>query len=308
MHKFAVIPIAACLALLAGLIVVTGPERLAATFSDVPPVLVVMGLALVQVQIIASAWRWRFTAKRLGQGIGLGLAIREYYIGSALNLVLPGGMAGDALRAYRSRMEGTGGWKRPAAAVFLERLSGQLAFFGLCFIGLLAWPVFLSERLPGQADVLIWGASAVLLVCIAGAIAIRTAWLPQRLRGLGPDIAAVFWRDRAWLVQGGLSVFIVSGYIAVFLIASSAVGAPLPAIAAFTAIPLCLMTMLIPAGIGGWGTREAAAAALWPLFGYTSAEGVAASLLYGLLSLAGAAVPGGVSVAISLVRGRIAKS
>ena len=101
---------------------------------------------------------------------------------------------------------------------------------------------------------------------------------------------------------------IVCGYIAVFLVASRAVGAPLPAIAAVTAIPLCLMTMLIPAGIGGWGTREAAAAALWPLFGFTNAEGVAASLLYGVISLAGAAVPGGISVAVSLYRGRIARS
>ncbi len=308
MSKLAVVSAIACLALLVGLIVVTGPEHLAAALSDVPPGLVLLGLLIVQVQIIASACRWRFTARRLGQDIGLGLAIREYYISSALNLVLPGGMAGDAVRAYRSRLEGVGGWKRPAAAVFLERLSGQIAFFGLSFIGLLAWPLFLSERLPDQADVLIWGIGAVLVVGVLIAAVFWAEWLPQRFRAVGADIAAVFWKDRAWLVQGGLSILIVCGYIAVFLIASRAVGAPLPAIAAVTAIPLCLMTMLIPAGIGGWGTREAAAAALWPLFGFTSAEGVAASLLYGVVSLVGAAVPGGVSVAVSFYRGRITKS
>ena len=308
LNKLAVVSVAACLALLAGLIVLIGPERLVAALRDVPPALVILALALVQVQIIASACRWRFTAKRLGQEIGLGLAIREYYVSSALNLVLPGGMAGDAVRAYRSRLEGAGGWKRPAAAVFLERLSGQIAFFALSFLGLLAWPVFLSERLPDQADALIWGVSAVFIVGVLIAAVFWAEWLPQRFRALGADIAAVFWKDRAFLVQAGLSLLIVGGYIAVFLIASRAVGAPLPAIAAVTAIPLCLMTMLIPAGIGGWGTREAAAAALWPLFGFTSAEGVAASLLYGVISLAGAAVPGGISVAVSLYRGRIARS
>ncbi|MAM09080.1 MAG: hypothetical protein CML23_01180 [Rhizobiaceae bacterium] len=60
------------------------------------------------------------------------------------------------------------------------------------------------------------------------------------------------------------------------------------------------MTMLIPAGAGGWGTREAAAAALWPLFGLTSAEGLSASLLYGLISLFGVAPQGLVLLAVTL--------
>ncbi len=95
----------------------------------------------------------------------------------------------------------------------------------------------------------------------------------------------------------------VGTYIMTFLIASDAIGAPLPLIAAVTVIPLCLLTMLIPIGIGGWGTREAAAAALWPLFGFTGAEGLAASLLYGLLSLVGAALPGIVVLVVSIISG-----
>jgi hypothetical protein len=74
-----------------------------------------------------------------------------------------------------------------------------------------------------------------------------------------------------------------------FMLASAAIGAPLPRLAAVTAIPLCLLMMLIPATIAGWGAREAAAAALWPLFGYPASDGVAASILYGILALVGAA-------------------
>jgi len=77
----------------------------------------------------------------------------------------------------------------------------------------------------------------------------------------------------------GLSALIVASYVLTFLLASDAVGATLPPIAAVTVVPLCLLTMLVPIGIGGGGTREAAAAALWPLFGFTGAEGLAASLL-----------------------------
>jgi glycosyltransferase 2 family protein len=308
LRKLAVMSAFLCLALLAALIWATGATQLLDALKKVPPGHVLAALAAVQMQIVASAWRWRFTARRLGQEMPLSVAIREYYVSSALNLVLPGGMAGDAVRAYRNRAEGEGGWKRPAAAVFLERLSGQLVFFALVCGGLIAWPLFLGGQLPGNFGVVIWIAAALVIAGLGLGIALRNAWLPARFRGLGPDLAAVFWKDGAWLVQAGLGVLIVGGYIATFMIASDAVGAPLPAIAAFTVIPLCLLTMLIPAGIGGWGTRETAAAALWPLFGYANVDGLAASLVYGLLSLVGAAVPGLISVAVSLWQGRIGKA
>ena len=104
-------------------------------------------------------------------------------------------------------------------------------------------------------------------------------------------------------MQAGLSALIVASYVLTFLLASDAVGATLPPIAAVTVVPLCLLTMLVPIGIGGWGTREAAATALWPLFGFTGAEGLAASLLYGVFSLAGTALPGLVVLAGSMLGG-----
>ena len=308
MRNLAVVSIVFCLVLLAVLIGLTGPAKLISALRDTPPAHVIAGFLIVQVQIIASAFRWRFTAGRLGHVIGIDVAIREYYVSSALNLVLPGGMAGDAFRAYRSRNAGKGGWKRPTAAVFLERLSGQAAFFLLSCIGLLAWPIFLSARLPDHYSDLIWIVAGVLAIIVMLAITFRKALLPERLAGYGADLHAVFWHQGAWLVQLGLSLLVIGSYVATFLIASDAVGASLPSIAAFTIIPLCLLTMLIPIGVGGWGTREAAAAALWPLFGFASAEGLAASLLYGLLCLIGAALPGLVFIGVSLARGRVGKA
>ncbi|WP_319532016.1 lysylphosphatidylglycerol synthase transmembrane domain-containing protein [uncultured Cohaesibacter sp.] len=308
MRNLAVVSIVFCLVLLAGLIGWTGPAKLLSALLDIPPGHVIASLLIVQVQIIASACRWRFTAGRLGHEIDLDVAIREYYVSSALNLVLPGGMAGDAVRAYRSRNEGKGGWKRPAAAVFLERLSGQAAFFLLSCMGLLAWPNFLSARLPDHYSMLFWIVAAMLAFIVLLAVAFRKALLPERFSGLGADLSAVFWEKGAWLIQSGLSILVIGSYIATFLVASDAVGAPLPAIAAFTVIPLCLLTMLIPVGIGGWGTREAAAAALWPLFGFAGADGLAASLLYGLLCLVGAAVPGVIFIGMSLARRRIGRA
>ena len=282
--------------------VAVDPARLRAAWQSITPAHIITALLAVQVQIIASAYRWQFTARRLGHDIATRLAIQEYYLSSALNLVLPGGMAGDAVRAYRSRRADNGGWKRPAAAVVLERASGQLAFFVLCCLGLLAWPMLLQNHVPAEYDQLLWLAAVLLAMLTVIGLAFRRAWLPERILRLGPELKTVFFSSGAWLVQAGLSLLILSAYIATFMIASAAVGAPLPLLAAFTIIPLCLLTMLIPAGVGGWGTREAAAATLWPVLGFTSAEGLAASLLYGLLSLFGAAVPGLLSLVLSLTK------
>ncbi|QLF71665.1 flippase-like domain-containing protein (plasmid) [Peteryoungia desertarenae] len=308
MPRFGILASLVSIAIVAGLIWVLEPETVVSAFSEIPLSLVLAALVIVQLQIILSAFRWRFTAARLGHLMPPGLVLREYYASSLLNQVLPGGMAGDAIRAYRAREDGSGGWKRPATAVVFERLSGQLAFFVLMGIGLIAWPVLVTTRLPEHylSLIAVFLAIAVLLV-LMGLLVWKTR-VSERLEQLKPDLVRVFWADKACVIQAGLSSLIVGGYVATFMIASHAVGAPLPWIAALTAIPLCLLTMLIPAGIGGWGTREAAAAALWPIFGYSSAEGLSASLLYGLLSLAGAALPGIIVIAHSLWRGRILRA
>lgn len=267
----------------------TDMAELREAFAQISAGHVLVGLGLVQLQVILSAIRWRFTAQRLGQTIGLAAAIREYYVASFLNQSLPGGMGGDAVRAWRMRVEGKGGWKLPAKGILYERLSGQAAFFVILAIGLPIWPMLIADhsQLPS-------GWVAVALCGLGLFLVFGLRWLLRGsanpiLRQISEDAAEVFLRRRAWLTQSSLSVVVVTAYVAVFMISSDAIGASLPFQAALTIIPLCLLSMLIPVGLGGWGTREAAAMALWPLFGFSAADGLAASLLYGAISLAGSA-------------------
>ena len=302
MSAYGILALLFCLAIMAGVFVAVDPADVVAAFENVSAGPVIAALVIVQLQVVLSALRWRFTAARLGHTIDVPLAIGEYYIASFVNQVLPGGMAGDAVRAYRARTED--GWKRPAAAIVLERLSGQLAFFLVAGAGLFAWPLLLAERLPPGFYRLVLICVAILAIAGGLGVVIARSRLLARFETLKPDLAAVFWQRGALFVQFGLSMLTVLSYIAVFMIAAYATGAPLPPAAAITVIPLCLMTMLIPAGIGGWGTREAAAAALWPLFGLTGADGLSASLLYGLLSLLGVAPQGLILLAVTLRRRR----
>ncbi len=262
------------------------------------PVLVGCGLALVQAQIILSAIRWRFTARRLGVSLPASVAIAEYSLASLLNMVLPGGVGGDAVRALRSRSALSGGARDQSGpairSVILERLAGQIAFFAIALGGLSAWPVLQASDLPeGTGTVVLIplavAATAILLAIVMARLGPRAvrAWLGE----LGPDMRRAWLTDGSWLAQGALSTLIALLYIAVFALSSAAVGAPMEPTGWFTIIPLVLLKMMVPISIGCFGLREGAAAFLWPLVGLSGAAGLAAALLYGLVSLAGA-LPG----------------
>ncbi|HEV7435411.1 MAG TPA: lysylphosphatidylglycerol synthase transmembrane domain-containing protein, partial [Pseudorhizobium sp.] len=228
--------------------------------------------------------------------------VRDYYLSSFLNQTLPGGVAGDAVRAVRRRGPEAGGWKVPALAVAMERASGQGVFAGLAGAGLIIWPLYGFGELPSDVSRLLTGI-AVVAGCLGASILLLLTFPPKalyrRISSLKRAIRTAFVDDGAWRVQSVLSLMVVGSYLGLYMLASAAVGAPLPYLAAITVIPLCLLMMLVPATVAGWGAREAAAALLWPLFGYSSSDGVAASIFYGALLLVGA-VPG-LAVAIHML-------
>src|SRR5690606_1774441 len=87
------------------------------------------------------------------------------YLSSFLNQMLPGGMAGDAVRAIKHRGPGKGSWRIPALAVFLERAAGQGIFFLLAGAGVIAWPLLDSGHLPPPISRLLT-IVALIIVCV----------------------------------------------------------------------------------------------------------------------------------------------
>lgn len=259
-----------------------------ASLADADPSMILLGLLAVQGQIVLSGIRWRFTAARVGQTIALGDAIGEYYLTSLVNLALPAGIGGDALRAARATQGSSAGGATVVRAVVLERFAGQVALFALAVIGVASWIGSSDVPLPDGTIVVLLVPPGALLT-VAALIWISRRLLPEHwLSNLGPDIRRSWFAGHAWLVQGGLSITIALLYVAAFGAASAAIGAALPWMALLAFVPLTLLTMLLPVSIGGFGLREAAAAALWPLAGFSAAEGLAASVLYGLIAVLGA--------------------
>ncbi|HUG62038.1 MAG TPA: lysylphosphatidylglycerol synthase transmembrane domain-containing protein [Methylomirabilota bacterium] len=272
------------LALLAAVFVAVGVDEVAALASRLDWRIVALALAVTQVQLLASAVRWALIAGRLGVRVPIGRAYLEYALGGLLNMLAPGGVAGDVLRTVRT-VRGGAGTRAAVRSVMLDRIVGQAAFWVVAGAGLLVWAAGTGSA-PGGA------VAAVVAVPLIAAAAVASVSVlarrgPARVRAaltdLGPDLVRVFLADGALAPQLALSLGLAASYVGVFALAGHAIGSGLPPLAVVALIPLALLSMLVPIGVGGWGLREGAAAVLWPLAGLGAAEGAATAALYGAI-------------------------
>ncbi len=226
------------------------------------------------------ALRWVLVARGLRLDLTLARAVREYFLGTLVNQLVPGGVAGDATRAVRASERA--GLRAAAQSVVIERLLGQVTTLALLSLGLAV-----SLAMPGGIDWpwwTVWVLAAAAIVA-GGAVILLGSVSAQKM------FFAPFWTALRSPEQALLALVIAILLNLSFYASARAIGTVLPFAAIFTIVLLVLSAMLIPLSVGGWGWREGAAAALFPLAGPTAAEGVATGIAYGAAMLA-AAVPG----------------
>ncbi|OJT00604.1 lysylphosphatidylglycerol synthase transmembrane domain-containing protein [Marinobacter nauticus] len=272
---------------------------LIARLRSIPPSLIALALAVSVLQVVLSAWRWRYTAGRLGVSVPMTFAVREYYLATFLNQVLPGGVMGDVNRAWRhSRAHGQRAPERSGQlsavhAVVLERLSGQLVLFPVVLLAVVVlWSVgaFSSQPLPIRISL---NPAYWLLPPLLVGIGIWLLWVSGRLASLrrylgrlGADLKRAFagWRNGS--VQLLTSLAVLGTYLTVFVLLAFGMGLAADASSLFLTAALCLLlllAMVVPITVSGWGVREGAAALLWPAVGLPAEQGVAISIGYGAL-------------------------
>ena len=279
------------LAVLVTVALTVGSEDMVERLMRADPVWLGAAFLALNVQTLLCAVRWRLTAARVGQRIGLFKAVVEYYVAQLVNQVVPGGVVGDVGRAARTRH--TVGLFLAGQAVALERLSGQLALGVVGLIAIIVTAVFPGGlRWPPVMGLCIL---AVILVILLLRALSQNRFLRQRVPRSIANMARVAWqalaapdvRHRQIL----LSVGTAGCNILAFAFCAWATGTNLSLGAAAALVPLILIAMLIPVGVAGWGFREGAAAALFPLVGASAGAGVAASVAFGAMLLA-ASLPG----------------
>ncbi|QFT62100.1 conserved hypothetical protein [Roseivivax halotolerans] len=253
---------------------------------------IVLAWGVMTLQTVLSALRWKLIAAKLGQSFSYIHALSEYYLSQFVNQSLPGGMVGDAGRAYRARKQA--GLLRAAQGVFFERLSQQAGIFAVFAVtyvvtivqpGGLRWPVWLTSI-----------TAPFLLICLGLPFILYFGWLlpgPQRraLEDLWSSLEASLVKPRILAYQAPLALVTAACNIFAFYACARSIGVELPLVAVLGLVPLILFMMLVPVTVSGWGLREGVAAALFPIVGASGYSGLAASIAFGLVFLA-AVLPG----------------
>lgn len=240
------------------------------------------------LQVLVSAWRWRYTAGRLAITLPFVVAVREYYLATFLNQVLPGGVLGDVNRAWRHGLD-SGARLGAVHAVMIERLSGQLVMISVA-LGLGTWLALHQGRIAGVVSDLGGLAIAVAAVVIILLGLVARFWARGRgyIHALSRDLRKALLSWPAILVQVSSSAVVVVTYLGVFALLALGAGywtGPVEVLILMALCSLLLLAMAVPVSVAGWGVREGAAALLWPLVGLPPEQGVALSVGYGLAVL-----------------------
>ncbi|MFT5447278.1 MAG: uncharacterized membrane protein YbhN (UPF0104 family) [Gammaproteobacteria bacterium] len=286
-------------------------EMLLGVLRTMDVMLLCTAISLTVPMHLLSALRWKLTCAQIDTPLSLHEAVREYYLASWLNTVLPGGMTGDAMRVWRQGAPGRAPqthpdrspagflsrFRQPLHGVVLERFAGQCALFAVLGAGM----ALNHSRLMPLFDVLLTITGLIALVIVVWWALVSHArtgdgsvhgWRQQLLE-LHTDARRAFSPWRVFWLQLALSLTVVATYLTIFWLSAQAVHAPLDFATAWLAIPLVLTAMTLPISVGGLGLRETAAAVLWPGLSMSASSGVASALAYGVVILIGA-LPGAI--------------
>lgn len=265
---------AALLWLLAGSLNV---DRLLALFSGSEPGWFVAAALLVPVQVGLGALRWRRVSVDLGLELPMRRAIEEYGLSVFLNQMLPGGVAGDAVRVWRHR-QGHGELGGPLRAALVDRVIGHWAHLLITLVGLLAWYVLHRSTPPEGSLPLV-----VLIGLVFGAL---WYWPIPGMRALVSDTRVALGTSFRVIWHLLVSIFLVGTLLLSFWLCAKGLGLAL-GWAVITAVPLLMLVMVLPVSLGGWGLRELSATVVLSFLGWSSEEAVALSAAYGVVNLIG---------------------
>lgn len=211
----------------------------------------------------AQALRWTLLLAHRGTTITWSRALADCYSSSLLNMVLPGGLGGDAARVAVYRHTGAKKWLSPLVAVGAERLSTTTLLFATASFTLIG----VSGRL------------ALMAAAVSIATLVVSEW---GMRGMDWRHTLTIWLSSA---LGMAALFVL------FLIAMAALGGPVVPVLAVVG----LAAMSIPIGVGGWGVRELSVSLIAAGISVSMDTAVTASTGYGLLAVI-STLPGIVTV------------
>ncbi|WP_208114383.1 lysylphosphatidylglycerol synthase transmembrane domain-containing protein [Actinomycetospora succinea] len=244
---------------------------------------VVAALALGAMTTVAGAARWCVVARGVGLTLSLRDATADAYRATLLNSLLPAGVLGDVHRAVRHHRPGDA---RGARAVVIERVAGQVVVVAVGVTVLVASPALLHSLVGPGLGVL---AGALGVALLAAGVWIATARRATRVRvallAALRDVREGLGRVRTAPAVLLFSLIALAGLLALFVLAARTAGVSAPLGQLLPLVTVALLAMSVPLTVGGWGPREAAAAVAFAAVGLDPGQGLATSVVYGVLAL-----------------------
>ena len=284
-----------------------GPERLRGQWARIDRAWFVLAVAAMALSQAVSVLRWQAIARIFGLRVRRAALALAYAQGMTLNVLLPGAtLGGDTLRSLRLQRLGNP-LDVSALTVLLDRLSG---LWVLCVLSLFTGVVLrLAPGAPALAAAPLAAAGldprelawayllGLLLLCSAPWLPLPLAAAPDGARGAPLAALARLWNRVAGLhalalaqrqalgrsLWSSLLVQLLCAltlWLCVLAAGGQAAYWQVQAIAA----PVFVAGAL-PLSYGGFGARELAALAAFPLVGLPADVGLAASVLYGLVGI-----------------------
>jgi uncharacterized membrane protein YbhN (UPF0104 family) len=235
----------------------------------------------------------------LGDDLSLPAAVAAYYRSLFINVILPGGIAGDVHRGVsQGREVSTVG--RGLRSVAWERFAGQVVQLVLTVGVLLALPSPVHRFMPVVVIALAVVAFGIVLVARTRAEGARSAWTRVRSAVAG-DIRDGLLARRSWLGIALASALAVAGHAAIFVLAARTAGTTAPLSRMLPIAVIVLWAGVIPS-VGGLGPREGLTAWAFGAAGLGAGQGVAAGVVYGVMILV-ACLPGAAIIIVAWFRG-----
>ena len=261
--------------------------------------------AIFFLTTLCSAWRWTIVSRGLGIRISLPAAVAAYYRAVFLNLILPGGVAGDVHRGLSHGRE-VHDVSRGLRAVVCERAAGQVVQVALAISVLLVLPSPVGSFMPFVAVAAVTVVVAVVLVGRVRVTGRRSGWT-RIWNAVVADVRNGVLRRNALPAVVFASAVVFIGHAATFLVAARAAGVAAPVSRLLPLALLATLAMVLPS-IGGWGPREGVTAWVFAAAGLGADRGAATAVAYGVLVLA-ASLPGAVVLIVGwLPRRRVSRT
>jgi len=238
-----------------------------------------LATGLVIVGLVIGAYRWQRLLRALGISVPLRTLVASYFVGLFFNNFLPTSMGGDVVRIYDvakySRQPSAS-----AASVIAERALSSLAQGLIALFGL-ALGYDVTKRFVGEIAALFAVLCLILLALLFGdrwgrGIALLKGKVSEALESISFCL-----RDKSlsvWVVS--VSLFFHAVIVLINYAIFAALGADVPLVYCFLAIPVILFITLLPVSINGLGIREWAYIYFFGRLGLSMTESVAASLMF----------------------------